>query len=338
VLDQVRAQIQAGLADPDNPKRNMIATACYLIDALCLRVGDEKDEDEADTVGATTLRPEHVTLYPDGTAEFRFLGKDSVLWHRRIPMPPLVHQRLGELMQAAEAPGNNAGNEEKPQLFPLVSSRNVNAFFSSILEGLTGKVFRTHHATEVVRESLEQAQITAEDPEYKKWGAVVQANLAAAELCNHTKQAPKNWPARLARMQEREKVLQERVELRQAQLQERQDELQALPQQKEEKLATCRTDKQRERAEISFQKKTARAERRVEVAQGRLDKAKAMLGKLQTQMAINSERRAWNLGTSLKSYIDPRVYYRWGQEVDYDVLERYYPKTLRRKFAWVKEE
>ena len=62
----------------------MIATACYLIDALCLRVGDEKDPDEADTVGATTLRPEHITLHEDGTAEFEFLGKDSVLWHKKI--------------------------------------------------------------------------------------------------------------------------------------------------------------------------------------------------------------------------------------------------------------
>ena len=51
-------------------------------------------------------------------------------------------------------------------------------------------------------------------------------------------------------------------------------------------------------------------------------------------MEINSERRSWNLNTSLKSYIDPRVYNGWGQRVNYDVFERYYPKMLRRKFAW----
>jgi DNA topoisomerase-1 len=337
VLDQVRNHIQAGLADP-KPKRRMIATACYLIDALCLRVGDEKDEDEADTVGATTLRPEHVTLYPDGTVEFRFLGKDSVLWHRRIPLPPVVHENLAELVRAARPSNSGLVNGAKPQIFPLVNSRNVNAFFSTILPGLTGKVFRTHHATEVVRQSLAQAQVKAEDPEYKKWGAATQANLEAAELCNHTKQAPKNWPARLERMQEREQKLNERVELRQAQLRERQETLQALPQEAADKLAACTTEKRRERTETSYQKKIARAERQVELAQERLDKARAALGKLQTQMAVNSEKRSWNLGTSLKSYIDPRVYYRWGQQVDYDVLERYYPKTLRRKFAWVRDD
>ncbi len=54
--EEVRAHIESALSDPD-PKRRMVATACYLIDALGLRVGDEKDPDEADTVGATTLRP-----------------------------------------------------------------------------------------------------------------------------------------------------------------------------------------------------------------------------------------------------------------------------------------
>ena len=57
--------------------------------------------DEADTVGATTLRPEHVTLHTDGTAEFRFLGKDSVLWHKEIELPPRVHQILAELIENA---------------------------------------------------------------------------------------------------------------------------------------------------------------------------------------------------------------------------------------------
>jgi hypothetical protein len=32
------------------------------------------------------------------------------------------------------------------------------------------------------------------------------------------------------------------------------------------------------------------------------------------------------------------VYYAWGQRTDYDVLEKYYPKALRRKFAWVRND
>jgi DNA topoisomerase-1 len=336
-LDQVRAHIQKALTST-KPKRRMLATACYLIDALCLRVGDEKDEAEADTVGATTLRPEHVTLHPDGTAEFRFLGKDSVLWHKTISLPPVVYENLKELIREARPSNSSAGNGDKPRIFPLVTSRNVNRFLSSVLPGLTTKVFRTYHATETVRQSLAKAGVTAEDPAYKKWEAVTRANLSAAELCNHTKKAPPGWPARLGRMKEREKKYVERVELREAQLQEHREALEALPQERDEKLAACTTEKRRQRTEASYEKKIARAERRVEVAQERLDKAGAALGKLRAQMAVNSEKRTWNLNTSLKSYIDPRIYYHWGQQVDYDALARYYPKALRRKFAWVRDE
>ena len=45
-----------------DPKINKISTACYLIYRTAMRVGDEKDPDEADTVGATTLRKEHIKI------------------------------------------------------------------------------------------------------------------------------------------------------------------------------------------------------------------------------------------------------------------------------------
>jgi len=66
------------------PKESTIATACYLIYRTAMRVGDEKDPDEADTVGATTLRKEHINLTADAI-EFDFLGKDSVRWQETIP-------------------------------------------------------------------------------------------------------------------------------------------------------------------------------------------------------------------------------------------------------------
>jgi len=64
-----------------------IATVCYLIFKLAMRVGDEKDPDEADTVGASTLRVEHINFVKDGygknAIEFNFLGKDSVPWQKK---------------------------------------------------------------------------------------------------------------------------------------------------------------------------------------------------------------------------------------------------------------
>jgi len=338
-LERVRAHIEQGLRDPD-PKRRMIATACYLIDALCLRVGDEKDPDEADTVGATTLRPEHVTLHPDGTTEFRFYGKDFVRWHKKLELPEIVRQNLVELSRSARPP--NSGNRgkkhptrDKPQLFPDIGSRDVNAYLSEVLPGLTAKVFRTHHATEIVRSSLETPGVKASDPEYEKQKAATVANLQAAILCNHTKNASPNWPARRERFKERQRKAEERVQRYRLQVKEHTEALATLRREAREKKASASAAK-RKRLEASYQKKIERAKRRIETARDRLQKAKDARNKIQAQTVIATKTRTWNLGTSLKSYIDPRVYYQWGQQIEYDVLERFYPKKLRQKFAWVK--
>ena len=39
------------------------AVALYFIDKLALRAGNEKDEDEADTVGCCSLRVEHISKF-----------------------------------------------------------------------------------------------------------------------------------------------------------------------------------------------------------------------------------------------------------------------------------
>ncbi|MGD9047422.1 MAG: DNA topoisomerase I [Anaerolineae bacterium] len=341
-LEVVRSQIQTDLEHPA-ARRRMLATACYLIDTLCLRVGDEKDPDEADTVGATTLRPEHVTLHPDGVAEFRFLGKDSVLWNKKLDLPPVVQRNLEELVLNARPSNSSATGDrshptrDRPQLFPDISSRNVNAYLSGILPELTAKVFRTHHATISVRESLTLSEVQPTDPEHAKWEAANLANLEAAILCNHTKKAPASWPRSRQRYKERRQKADERVKTYRERLTVQREALVTLRRESHEKRkAASAANKQKVKAR--YEKRIEVAERRVERTRGMLERARLSRDKIKAQAAIASKKRTWNLGTSLKSYIDPRVYYEWGQQVDYDVLEKYYPKALRRKFAWVRNE
>lgn len=335
-LETVRARIREDLSNSDD-KRRMVATACYLIDFLCLRVGDEKDPDEADTVGATTLRPEHLKLHPDGRAEFRFLGKDSVLWNKKLALPEVVHQNLAYLKEKARP--SNSGNHlarGRAQLFPDISSRDINNYLSAILPALSAKVFRTLHSTQVVQQSLADCGVAAEDPEFKKKEAAKLANLEAAVLCNHTKKGPANWGARKEKMQQRRERVELRVRKYRDQIEEYQAKLAALRQEAREKKAAA-TAARRPKVRERYQKRLAVAGRRVEGARGRRQRARLALGKVRSTNRMTAKARTWNLGTSLKSYIDPRVYYRWGQEVDFDVLERYYPKKLRQKFAWVAE-
>jgi len=337
-LERVRAHIEAGLADPD-PRRRMVATACYLIDRLCLRVGDEKDPDEADTVGATTLRPEHITLHEDGTAELRFLGKDSVLWHKRVSLPPQVLENLAELCRNARPSRTSRENAaaNKPQLFPDISSRDVNAFLGEALPGLTAKVFRTRHATAAVHESLWSSGVSSEDPEYKKREAAMRANLAAATLCNHYKKAPANWAARREKVQARRQRLAERVSKVKEEVRAAAEALAAVRAEAREREAKAKSPAALERAKAAAARRIEKARQKLEAARQKLRRAEEALDRFNSQATMASKARTWNLGTSLKSYIDPRVYYRWGQAVDYDVLEAYYPRTLRNKFAWVRE-
>lgn len=62
-----------------------IGTATYLIDKLALRVGNEKSEDEADTVGTCSLRCEHIIIHEDTMSiTLNFLGKDSMRYENTV--------------------------------------------------------------------------------------------------------------------------------------------------------------------------------------------------------------------------------------------------------------
>ncbi len=334
-LDQVRQHIAQGLEGTD-AKQRLVATACYLIDALCLRVGDETDTDEADTVGITALRLEHVKLYPDGTGEFRFWGKDSVPRQKKISLPSAVQQNLEELIE--EARSSSRTRQDKPQLFPDIDSHAVNAYLAEAMPALTVNILRTHHATDVVHNSLAMSEVKASDPDYKKWGAVVLANLEAAILCNHYKKAPENWQDSRNRSKDQLKTMGEQVERCRAEVRKAKETLIVIYRETREKKKATTGTEQHQHLEAHYAKKIEQARMELDVAQRNLRQTEAALDKVKIEGTIAARDRTWNLDTSLKSCIDPRVFYEWGQQVEYDVLGLYYPEALQHKFAWVREE
>ena len=66
----------------------------YLIDQFALRAGNEKGEDEADTVGCCSLKFEHVTLKPPNKVIFDFLGKDSIRFYDEVEVDNQVFKNL----------------------------------------------------------------------------------------------------------------------------------------------------------------------------------------------------------------------------------------------------
>jgi len=188
-LEEVRAHIEKNLVSPDLTRRR-IASVCYLVDNLMFRVGDE--ENEAGTVGASTLKPEHISFNTDGSTTFDFLGKDSIRFKRTLSLPPAVISNLRQFMQKSHS-----------AIFKGVRSKPVSDFLGEVMPGLTAKVFRTYHATRAVDDYLKGVDSDNSDPDHVKKHTAVMANLQAAILCNHKRKIPKNWRNTLEKKQDR---------------------------------------------------------------------------------------------------------------------------------------
>lgn len=343
-IDRVRKHIWENLKSPDELRRK-VATVAYLIDVLKLRVGDEKDKDEADTVGATTLRGSHVKINSDGTVVFDFLGKDSVRWVKKVKLPPEVVDNLRSFIRGP-----------RDQIFDGVRSELVNEFLGEVMPGLTAKVFRTYHATKIVEEYLSRNNVKPGAPDIEKKYIGSLANLEAAIACNHKRKLPKNWRESMRRKEERVRKLRESLALLRRKMREdlgRLDERFRLEserrrrriQELEARLDSSdrnrkirkriRTEKLRLReAERKYRE---RRERLLERYRQRIERAQSRLKEAKIKLILAKKTRDYNLGTSLKSYIDPRVYASWARKLGYD-WKQLYPKSLHKKFSWVDEE
>ena len=271
-----------------------VATVAYLILRLAMRVGDEKDPDEADTVGASTLRVEHIE-FPQINGvqmiEFNFLGKDSVPWQKTLEVNSdetrALYGNLKKFMQ---------GKKQSEPIFDGINSRKVNAFFQQIMPGLTAKVFRTCVATRVVQLELSKAKVHENSSDSRKIYVARKANLDAAIKCNHKKGIDPKNPAAQKALEKFEESITKRKEV----------------------IVKLKADIEAKKWKTELQEK----------------RLKEALEKLQLQLLLQQETRDYNLGTSLRNYIDPRIMKAWLNYVELD-WTKIYTSTLQRKFKWV---
>lgn len=104
-IDTIREDYRQGLKSELMVDRQR-ATAVYLIDKFALRAGNEKGEDEADTVGCCSLKYENVTLRPPNTVIFDFLGKDSIRFYDEVEVDPQVFKNLKIFKKAPKKEGD----------------------------------------------------------------------------------------------------------------------------------------------------------------------------------------------------------------------------------------
>jgi DNA topoisomerase-1 len=310
-IEKIKDRIVKDMKSKDE-KINKISTACYLIYRTAMRVGDEKDPDEADTVGATTLRKEHIKITAN-TIEFDFLGKDSVRWQETVVAEghdEQFHENLKKIIEK---------KKPKEEIFEDITSRHVNQYYSGIVKGLTAKVFRTYLATTVVKKYLlKHDNIKGKTPNEKLYHAKL-ANLEAAMMCNHKRTIPKTYELTLQKKRDTlKKVEKEQV------WKKTQETL------KKVESKESKTDTQKK-------SKTKRIKTLNEQIKKQKSKHKERLEKLELQLDLSEKTKDYAIGTSLRNYIDPRVFKAWTEEVGAE-WEKLYTAALQKKFLWVKNE
>lgn len=299
-INKVHEKIVSKMINSKDLKHKKISTVCYLISKLAMRVGDEKDPDEADTVGASTLRVEHIRFpVRQGikSIEFNFLGKDSVPWQKSLELSSRDAEALHINMELFMK-----GKKPNEQIFDGITSARVNSFLRTIdkknVPGLTAKVFRTYIATQIVKEALARPPISVNkrSPEMEKIYVAKSANLVAAVTCNHKKGIDVNNPASKQALEK----FQNSVEKKQEAIRKIENDIAS---------HNWKTDLQKKRM---------------------MDR----LEKFQITLKLQKQTRDYNLGTSLRNYIDPRVLKSWMSHVELD-WKRVFTSTLQRKFRWV---
>jgi len=133
-LDKVIDKIRATYRDEWKSKEMRVrqrAVALYFIDKLALRAGNEKDEDQADTVGCCSLRVEHVQLHKElngkeNVVVFDFPGKDSIRYYNEVEVEKRVFKNLELFMEH---------KKEGDDLFDRLNTQVLNEHLKELMDG-----------------------------------------------------------------------------------------------------------------------------------------------------------------------------------------------------------
>ncbi|XP_047452851.1 DNA topoisomerase I, mitochondrial [Mugil cephalus] len=303
-VDGIRNQYHQDLKSKQMGTRQR-AVALYFIDKLALRAGNEKEEGEtADTVGCCSLRVEHITLHEklegnECVVEFDFLGKDCIRYYNKVPVIKKVFKNV-KLFMENKQPGDD--------LFDRLTTALLNKHLSSLMPGLTAKVFRTYNASITLQEQLKKLT-NKSDNVAEKMLSYNRANRAVAILCNHQRAPPKTFEQSMAN-------LQAKIDAR------------------KEQLALANTELKQAKKEAKTKGNSdPKLQTLVERKKAAVKRCEEQLLKMEVQATDREENKQIALSTSKLNYLDPRISVAWCKNMEVPV-EKIYNKTQRDKFAW----
>lgn len=328
-VNSIRKSYETDLESRDIRKKQL-ATALYFIDKLALRVGGAKDKkEEADTVGVTSLRIEHINLLPENVVKLDFLAKDSIRYCQKIKVIPLVYNNLemftkktydsssetedesdeeseseseseSETESSESASSNRSLRKEK--LFDLISANSLNQYLETFMKGLTAKVWRTFNASYLFQKELDKVNLEkisfANDNEKTNYLQLMfnQANSAVAILCNHQKNVSTDIDKKIGQIDDKIKDLQKKKR--------------------------------------KIQDKKGRSSGK-ETKSDKINKINNKIKLLKLKKNNKNASKNVSLGTSKLNYIDPRIVISFSKKFEIP-LEKLFSKTEINRFDWAK--
>lgn len=360
-IDKIRKKYYKEL-ESDELEVRQRSTALYLIDRLALRVGNEKDDDTADTVGCCSLRVEHISLKEPTSVTLDFLGKDSMRYLNTVEVDKRVFKNLNEFTLK---PGSKK-QQKKPEsdLFDQLTTTSLNKYLKEFMPNLSAKVFRTYNASLTLEKEL--AKMPAELSKATNDEKVLfynRCNREVAILCNHQRTLSKTHGASMGKIDEkiaefekkknklRQQILYLKGKGKKPEESESEDEptpKKATPKKaaaSPKKAAASTPTKKRKKGDESedeeendFQETPTKKVKRglpdnIDKCQNAITKVDASIIKWNVKKTEKDELKSVALTTSKLNYIDPRITAAWAKKVGLP-MEKLFSKSLRDKFPW----
>lgn len=325
-IKHIRENNNENMQNPEL-KIRQIATALYFIDNFALRVGNEKGDDEADTVGVTSLRVEHINLLENFNIKLDFLGKDSIRYVKKVQVNEIVYKNLQEF----------TNNKSKDQdLFDKIRSNDLNNYLDDFLPGLTAKVFRTYNASHLLQKELNKvtkkySDLGTDDKTNKLYDGYNKANAAVALLCNHQKKVTKSFNEQIKKLDLMiSKYKREIKKIQESRFKKKGTKKQRKKQLEIEKLGLDQTYSNTDTTTISD---TETPEPLTATKKEKIKKLQRKIIELKAKKSIKIDLKGVSLDTSKTNYIDPRITVAFAKKHNLS-LDKLYSKKLQDKFFW----